>query len=421
MKKLLIISFILFGFAISGFQMEACSGFYIAKDSVIIAAKNTDVLDWKSKIWFTPATDSTFGYVCFGFKYPYLSDGMNDKGLVVYHFTGHEKKITKSLNKPTYEGVLSELVLAKCQTVNDVKLLLDKYNLSLFHNGMIMYSDKYGNSMIVEGDTIIEKKHFYQVCMNTYQSECDEDTHPFWKQVASKQLIPQAKEFSFSFCRDVLQHMRDDVTQFSIIYDVNRLKFSVYLFHDYDCRIDFDLLSQLKNGKQIYDLYTFFPKDSKYQKVYIQRQSPQNNILILLILIICGLAFLYTIILWPSARLLKNMDYKERNVKKPEINKTKLLSFIICILLTFYLIVLFNFKVVFQIGMPENFSNLPLILRLVTVIPLLVIVLIIPLIILNYNTLKKPDQSKYTKWHLMINTVLYLVLLGLFQYWGFIF
>lgn len=421
MKKLLIISFILFGFAISGFQMEACSGFYIAKDSVIIAAKNTDALDWKSKIWFTPATDSTFGYVCFGFKYPNLSDGMNDKGLVVYHFTGHEKKITKSLNKPTYEGVLSELVLAKCQTVNDVKLLLDKYNLSLFHNGMIMYSDKYGNSMIVEGDTIIEKKHFYQVCMNTYQSECDEDTHPFWKQVASKQLIPQAKEFSFSFCRDVLQHMRDDVTQFSIIYDVNRLKFSVYLFHDYDCRIDFDLLSQLKNGKQIYDLYTFFPKDSKYQKVYIQRQSPQNNILILLILIICGLAFLYTIILWPSARLLKNMDYKERNVKKPEINKTKLLSFIICILLTFYLIVLFNFKVVFQIGMPENFSNLPLILRLVTVIPLLVIVLIIPLIILNYNTLKKPDQSKYTKWNLTINTVLYLVLLGLFFYWGFIF
>lgn len=76
MKKLLIISFILFGFAISGFQIEACSGFYIAKDSVIMAGKNTDALDWKSKIWFTPATDSTYGYVCFGFKYPYLSDGM---------------------------------------------------------------------------------------------------------------------------------------------------------------------------------------------------------------------------------------------------------------------------------------------------------------------------------------------------------
>lgn len=419
MRKILFL-FMFFGFAMSGFQTKACSGFYIAKDSVILAGKNTDATDWKSKIWFSPATDSTFGYVCFGFEYPFLSDGMNDKGLVVYHFTGHEKKITKSIHKPTYDGVLSELVLATCQTVNDVKILLDKYNLSLFHNGMIMYSDKYGNSMIVEGDTIIYKKHFYQVCMNTYQSECNEDTHPFWKQVASKQMIPQAKEFTYSFCRDVLIHMRDDVTQFSIIYDVNRLKFSVYLFHDYDCRIDFDLLSQLKNGKQIYDLHTFFPKESKYHQVYIQRQSPQNNVLILLILIICGLAFLYTIIVWPSARLIKNIEFKEKNEKKPEINKAKLLSFIICILLTIYLIVLVNFNVIFQIGMPVNFSNLPFIIRLVSEIPLLVIVLIIPLIILNYKTLKKPDQSKYTKWHLTINTILYLILLGLFLYWGFL-
>lgn len=421
MKKLLIISFILFGFAISGFHTKACSGFYIAKDSVIMAAKNTDAIDWKSKIWFTPATDSTYGYVCFGFKYPYLSDGMNDKGLIVYHFTGHEKKITKSIHKPTYDGVLSELVLATCQTVNDVKVLLDKYNLNLFHNGMIMYSDKYGNSIIVEGDTIIEKKHFYQVCMNTYQSECNEDTHPFWKQVASKNLIPQAKEFSIDFCREVLLHMRDDVTQFSIIYDVNRLKFSVYLFHDYDHRIDFDLLTQLKNGKQIYDLHSFFPKESKYYQVYIQRQSPQNNIFILLTLIICGLAFMFTLIVWISSRLIKNLESKEKNEKMPEINKAKLLSFIICILLSIFLIVLINFKVVFQIGMPENFDNLPLILRIVSKIPLLVVVLIIPLIILNYNTLKKPDQSIYTKWHLSINTFLYLVLLGLFLYWGFIF
>jgi penicillin V acylase-like amidase (Ntn superfamily) len=63
----------------------ACSGFYIAKDSIIVMCKNTDATDWKSKIWFTPATDTIFGYVCFGFEFPYLSDGMNDKGLVVSH------------------------------------------------------------------------------------------------------------------------------------------------------------------------------------------------------------------------------------------------------------------------------------------------------------------------------------------------
>ena len=275
------IAYFILLFLVIAYDAHACSGFYIAKDSIKIVCKNTDATDWKSKIWFMPATDTTFGYVCFGFEYPYLADGMNDKGLVVSHFSGHEKQIVKSIHRPTYNGVLSELVLAKCSSVQDVKKLLRQYNLSLFHNGMIMYSDKYGNSIIVEGDTIIEKKHFYQICMNTYQSECNEDTHPFWNHVAAKQLIPGSNDFSNSFCRYVLQRMQDDMTQYSIIYDINRLKFFVYLFHDYEHGVEFDLLQQLKNGKQIAALSTFFSRDSKYYQVYVDRQAPQNNMLIL--------------------------------------------------------------------------------------------------------------------------------------------
>jgi hypothetical protein len=420
MRKYLFLSILFISTLLCSQKIQACSGFYIAKDSIIYACKNTDLTDWKSKIWFTPASDTTFGFACFGFEYPYLSDGMNDKGLVVYHFSGHEKKITKSINKPVYNGVLSEYVLATCQSVEDVKILLNKYNLSLFHNGMIMYSDKYGNSIIVEGDTIIEKKHFYQVCMNTYQSERNEDTHPFWKQVASKQLIPQAESFTDSFCKDILQRMQDDMTQFSIIYDVNRLKFSVYLFHDFNYKVDFDLLIELKKGKRINDLYTFFPKESKYYQVYIQRQSPQNNVLVLLILIVCGLVFLYTIIVWPSARLFKNLEYNEKNEPKPKMDKSKLYSFLICILFSIYLILLINFKEAFQIGLPSRIDNFPFLIKLLIHIPLLLCILIVPLLIFNFKILRQPNWTKYNKWHFTINTISYLVLLGLFLYWGFV-
>ena len=95
MRKYLLLSILTITTLFCSHKLQACSGFYIAKDSIIYACKNTDLTDWKSKIWFTPATDTTFGFVCFGFEYPYLSDGMNDKGLVVYHFSGHEKKINK--------------------------------------------------------------------------------------------------------------------------------------------------------------------------------------------------------------------------------------------------------------------------------------------------------------------------------------
>jgi len=401
-------------------RIQACSGFYIAKDTIIYACKNTDMTDWRSKIWFSPATDTTFGFVCFGTDSPYLTDGMNDKGLVVTHFSGHEKKITKSIHKPVYKGVLSEYVLATCETIEEVKILLDRYNLSQFRNGMIMYSDKNGNSMIVEGDTIIEKKYFYQLCMNTYQSECNEDTHPFWEKVASKQRIPKTERFDEYFCKDVLQRMQDDMTQFSVVFDVKQLKFHVYLFHDFNYRVDFDLLNELKKGAQQYELYTFFPENSSYYQVYIKRQSPQNNFLMLFIMILCGLIFLFTIIVWPSTLLIKNLESIEKHEARPKTDKLKLYSFIVCVLFSIYLIVLVFYKEVFQIGLPLSIANFHFPLKLAIHIPLLLCILIIPLIVMNFNVIRRSNWTKFNKWHYTVNTISYLLLLALFLYWGFI-
>ncbi len=398
----------------------ANSGFYLARDSLVLAGKNTDRTDWHSKIWFTPATDSSFGYVCLGFEYPHLADGMNEMGLVVTHFSGHEQEITQSLAKPTYPGVLSEQVLATCTSVGEVKQLLDKYNLNLFHNSMVMFSDRFGNSMIVEGDTIIKKRHFYQICTNTYQSEYDEDTSPYWQSVPARQMISAADNYSPEFCRSVLAAMQDDMTQYSVVYDVSNLKFSTYLFHDYENSVDFDLKEELRNGRHIRELYTYFPRDSKYSRVYIDRQAPQNNRLIMAFLMFSGLLFLYTLIGWPATHLMNYLDYKEWHDPKPPLNKAKVYAYIICGLLTVYLLALANFREAFQIGLPSSLVNYLVIVKLLVHIPLLVALMIIPLLVMNYRILKQPDQTKYTKWHFTLNTMVYLILLGLFWYWGFI-
>ena len=362
MNKYLIIIFLVLDF-ISANMNYACSGFYLMKDSTMFFCKNEDWTDWRSKIWFVPATDTSFGYVCFGFELPELSDGMNDKGLIVSHFSGYEKLIRKSIDKPFYPGVLSELVLAKCETIDEVKNLLNHYNLELFHNGMIMFADRYGNSIIAEGDTIIEKKYYYQICTNIYQSEYNEENTPDWRFNNIRQQILSNKNITFDFCKNTLESVEQEITQFSIIYNVRQLEFSVYLFQDFRYRADFNLINQLKKGKHVYDLYTFFPAGSRYHQVYIKRQAPQNNIFICMFLVICGIIFLYTIIVWPLSRFLKNIEYNERNEKRPKISLAKIWSFIICALLFIYLIALVNFKEAFQIGLPLHIDNFPFVIR----------------------------------------------------------
>lgn len=398
----------------------ACSGFYIAQDSTILAGKNTDWTDWRSKIWFTPAGDSTFGYVCFGFKVPFLSDGMNDQGLIVYHFRGHEKPIRKSLDRPVYQGVLSEKVLAECTSIDDVKNMLSCNNLGFFNNGMIMFSDRFGNSIIVEGDTIVEKSNYYQVCTNTYPSEYSEEINPCSRYQTLRQQILAAPEITDDLCVNMLQSTRQEITQYSIVYDVKKLIFSVYLFQDYTNRVEFNLPQELSKGKQVYPLYTLFPKESSYYQVYIKRQSPQNNIFILLVLILCGGLYVFTLILWPPAHLLKIAECKENQQPKPKINIPKVWSFVICLLLSIYLGVLLNFQAAFQIGLPARIDNFPWFVRLAVHIPALVGVLLIPLLVMNIIVLRKKEWSKFAKWHFSLNTVSYLILTGLFFYWGLI-
>ena len=87
-------------------------------------------------------------------------------------FTAPLKRVKNSLDKPNVPlGQLIDKVMSECATVDEVLEIFDRYNLAFMKRLMFFIADEYGDSAIIEGNTVLRKKGKYQVVTNFYQSE----------------------------------------------------------------------------------------------------------------------------------------------------------------------------------------------------------------------------------------------------------
>ena len=106
-----------------------------------------------------------------------------------------------------------------------------------------------------------------------------------------------------------------------------------------------------------------------------------------------------------------------RKRKTEDYSFTKLVLFLIGIILVYYVTVLVRTETIFYFPAPYKDYHLSL-LTFAAYIPFLILVLIIPFIGINYKLFKKNVWSSFSRWLFVINNMTYISMISLFIYWG---
>jgi len=255
-KLLLIIS--LFTYS----NLFACTVFYYSDGKMVLAGNNEDAKDPFTKIWFIPSKENKYGRVYFGFKEGGYMGVMNDQGLFFDGLATETLKVTLSVNKETYKGDLVDKVMAECATVEEVLELFDKYNLQFMESLMLMFGDKAGNSVIIEGDVKICKKGNYQIATNFYQSKSEPASYTCSRYNIAEEILKNNVQVTIDLFRKILAATHQEgkyPTQYSNIYDLKNGIIYLYHFHNFENVVILNLNEELKKGEHSYDLPSLFP------------------------------------------------------------------------------------------------------------------------------------------------------------------
>ncbi len=279
MKKILI-SILVISF-ISIENIIACTGFYYADGNTALTGINEDWSNPFSKIWFLPAEENKFGRVYFGFSEGGIQGGMNDQGLFFDGFATAPLKVNLSKDKEHYIGNLAHKVMEECRTVDEVIAVFEKYNLQFMENAMFFFGDKFGNSVIIEGDVFIRKSGNYQIVTNFYQSTVNPDSITDRRYNIAKKIITEKKQANIDVIRSILANTHQEgkyPTQYSNIYDLKNNKIYLYHFHNYENVVELNIEEELKKGKHSIDISSLFQKSNaaEYYKKSIQKDMDKR-------------------------------------------------------------------------------------------------------------------------------------------------
>jgi len=197
-----------------------------------------------------------------GFDEYFPQGGMNETGLCFDGFATKSKLITKAAGKPGFQGILNKHVMETCSTIDEVITEFDKYNLQILDNAMLMFVDKTGDAVIIEGDDYIRKNGDFQIVTNFYQSEVKEGEKTGC--VRYDNLLKQLPEVEVTI-DDFAQALATThaegkyPTQYSNIFDPNKLEMYLYRFHDYSNYVTVNFKEELKLGRHVIKMKDVFP------------------------------------------------------------------------------------------------------------------------------------------------------------------
>jgi tetratricopeptide (TPR) repeat protein len=279
-------------FVIGEESKNRCTIIYASDSTTALAGNNEDGVNPFPIIWFKPAEDGKFGYMCFGFQsgWPWVEGvqwegAVNEKGLFYDFATTEEVKVPRDPNKPDSWG-LSGKMITECTTVDEAIKLFSEYNFKDgVWKGHYLIGDRFGNSAIIEPLTVIRKSSNHQVATNFLQSNTDPETWNDERYRLASKLFKQSDKISIDLFRQILDdtHAEDyggsyNVTLYSYIHDLNSGDVYIYNFHDYNRVVTLNIHEELKKGPHAYLIPNLFP----YETYAVQQYKATRLVVMLL-------------------------------------------------------------------------------------------------------------------------------------------
>jgi len=274
MKKVIFIFVLIAVFYLNAF---ACSMFTKTVDGKTLVGNNEDWKDPNTVIWIQPGEGEKYDCMYVGFDDYFPQGGMNEAGLCFDGFATKSKPITKAAGKPGFQGIMNKHVMETCSTIDEVIAEFDKYNLQTLDNAMLMFVDKTGDAVIIEGDDYIRKSGDFQIVTNFYQSEVKEGEETDCVRYDNLlQQLPELEVTIDDFAQALATTHQEGKypTQYTNIFDPDKLEMHLYRFHDFSNYITLDFKEELKSGRHVIKMKELFPKLYAYDYfVYLQSKT----------------------------------------------------------------------------------------------------------------------------------------------------
>ena len=283
------ISILVITFLLNPFIVSACSMYKITKNGRTFVGNNEDFLSPNNQFWFEVAGDKKFGVMYMGRLNNFAQGAINEAGLVFDGFANPELPIINIDGKIQMSiGKAIKNIMQSMSTAEEVKKYLETIDLSSLSSSMVVFVDKSGTYLIVEGDLLIIGEESEKAFSNFYYSQIksveDVDIPRF--QEGQKFLNTTDGEATLDYCSNVMKSLKNvssDLfsTQYSTVYDLTSLKIRVYLYHDFTEYVELDLIKELKKGSHKTMMVDLFPKESIGSQFYYKYNDINNPVLFL--------------------------------------------------------------------------------------------------------------------------------------------
>lgn len=406
-------------------QSYACSMYKVTADGKTMVGCNQDAWRTTTSIWFVNAENQNQYGVCLTGsrkvgpnKYTPQS-AMNAEGLVFSRLSAYYP--IKNLNSKGKKQITNEAqyltdILLNCKNVKEVRDFVQDYDRSFFYEDVFIYIDQSGDYLVVEPYELIEGNDASYVLANfcpsiTNNQSARKQTRYKDGEDFIKKNEPQA---TLDFCRSVSKAMHvcrkrnGDGTLLTSIWDSHNGLVNLYFYHNYDNTRQFNITEELAKGDHSISIPELFPINPEFERL-ADYKTPFNtpsirNSLILMVGIIIILSLLFII-----------NYFKKRNTDK--VNFINLIFTGLNLLLAPYLLILATNKGIFYFDAPYKDYSSKLI-SMSSYIPFLLALLIIPIIFYSTRYFRTNSKILFIKSALIFNTIIYLLLITGFYYWG---
>jgi hypothetical protein len=250
--------------------LPGCTTFYGYDGQNALAGNNEDFINPLIYAWFIPASPGRFGRVYFGFDDFIPQGGLNDQG-VFFDGEGLPYKAMPLTNqRPHFPGgdlALTDEILSRSASVQDVLDILSRWNQLGGEYGQNMVGDRFGDSVIIDGDTILRRQGPFQIATNF---RLVVHPNPPWPEGEERYgtvagMLSQADHYSVDLFRRALDSAHQEgysPTLYSQVYELNTGTIHLYLYHDFAHEVVLHLADELAKGPHVVALQDLFPPNS---------------------------------------------------------------------------------------------------------------------------------------------------------------
>ena len=245
-----------------------CSMYKLTKNGKTIVGNNEDWTSPNGQFWFEQGDEDRYGVMYMGFLDDFAQGAINEAGLVFDGFWEpylEVKDVEGKLEIPIGDAL--KWVMQTMESVEEVQSYLQTINLTILENGQLVFVDKSGSYLVIEGDEMFMGDEAEKTFSNFYYSQIeslDEVGLPYFQNGQSF-INKTTSESTLDYCSEAMAQFSQSnlvPTQYTTVYDLSTLTVRVYLFHDYTNSVEFNLSEELQKGDHRTMIAELFPATS---------------------------------------------------------------------------------------------------------------------------------------------------------------